>query len=175
MRSQVERYGDARSVLLYAEIRAVISLKWSVIRPYYVTIRWSCTVTFWHTAVGNRIVTVHGRITVYFNDSTARISAYNNTDRMRTRIRSVLFVLGSHPFITKKEKKKAFFVPHGWRPWPSRSKEKTVIGDPASTPMVYLSALRASRSRISSGRVGLALVEFDRRCPVVQDLKVKFK
>ena len=31
--TQVERYGDVRSVLLYAEIRAVISLKWPVIRP----------------------------------------------------------------------------------------------------------------------------------------------
>ena len=111
--TQVERYGDVRSVLLYAEIRAVISLKWSVIRPYYVTIRWSYTVTFWHTAVGNRIVTVHGRVTVYFNDSTARISAYNNTDRMRTRIRSVLFVLGSISkpgFLTR-----GFFLPEPFR------------------------------------------------------------
>ena len=51
--------------------------------------------TFWHTAVGNRIATVHGRITGHFNDSMARTSAYNNTDRMRTRIRPVLFILGS--------------------------------------------------------------------------------
>ena len=51
--------------------------------------------TFRHTAVENRIATVRGRITVYFNASTTRISAYNNTDRMRTRIRPVLFVLGS--------------------------------------------------------------------------------
>ena len=43
---------------------------------------------------GNRIATVHGRITGHFNDITARISAYNNTERMRTRIRPVLFVLG---------------------------------------------------------------------------------
>jgi hypothetical protein len=50
--------------------------------------------TFWYTAVGNRIATVHGRITGHFNDITARISAYNNTERMRTRIRPVLFVLG---------------------------------------------------------------------------------
>ena len=35
-----------------------------------------------HTAEENRIATVHGRRTVYFNDITARISAYNNTDRM---------------------------------------------------------------------------------------------
>ena len=95
MSTQVERYGEVRSVLLYAEIRAVISLKWPVIRPYYVTIRWSYTVTFWCTAVGNRIATVHGCITGHFNDITARISAYNNPKRMRTRIRPVLFVLGS--------------------------------------------------------------------------------
>ena len=92
--TQVDRYGEVRSVLLYAEIRALTSLKWPVIRPYYVTIRSSYTVTFWHTAVENRIATVHGRITTYFNDSTARISAYNNTERMRTRIWPVLFVLG---------------------------------------------------------------------------------
>ena len=64
-----------RSVLLYAEIRAVISLKWPVIRPYYVTIRSSYTVAFRYTAVGNRIFTVHGRKTGHFNDVTARISA----------------------------------------------------------------------------------------------------
>ena len=93
--TQVEWYGDERSVLLYAEIRAVISLKWPVIRPYYVTIRWSYTGTFWHTAVENHIPTVHGRIAVYFNDITVSISAYDNTERIRTRIRPVLFVLGS--------------------------------------------------------------------------------
>ena len=82
--TQVERYDDVRSVLLCAEIRAVISLKWRVIRPHYVTIRSSYTVTFWHTAVENRIATVHGRKTIYFNGSTARISAHNSTERMRT-------------------------------------------------------------------------------------------
>ena len=52
--------------------------------------------TFWYTAVENRIATVNGRITVYFNDRTARISAHNNIERMRTRTRPVLFVLGIH-------------------------------------------------------------------------------
>ena len=99
--TRVERYGEVRSVLLYAEIRAVTSLKWPVIRPYYVTIRSSYTATFWHTAVENRIATVHGRITTYFNDSTARISAYHNTERMRTRIRPVLFVLGRQKKVMK--------------------------------------------------------------------------
>ena len=47
-------------------------------------IRSSYTVTFWHTAVENRIATVHGRKTIYFNGSTARISAHNSTERMRT-------------------------------------------------------------------------------------------
>ena len=64
-----------RSVLLFAEIRAVISLKWPVLRPYYVTIRSPYTVAFRYTAVGNRISTVHGRKTGHFNDITARISA----------------------------------------------------------------------------------------------------
>ena len=109
MRTQVERYGEVRSVLLYAEIRAVISLKWPVIRPHYATIRWSYTVTFRYTAVGNRIATVHGRITGHFNDITVRISAYNNTERMRTRMRPVLFVLGcirkwSYPSVNDTEK-----------------------------------------------------------------------
>ena len=82
--------GDVRSVLLYAEMRAVISLKRTLIRPYYVTIRWH------FGTPRNRKSYCHGTQSQngLFIDSTARTSAYNNAERMRTRIQPVLFVLG---------------------------------------------------------------------------------
>ena len=55
-----------RSVLLCAEIRAVISLKWPVIRPCTVTIRFPTVVYQNITVQDHRIVTEYIRITGHF-------------------------------------------------------------------------------------------------------------